>query len=189
MEALKMYIDDAKERMTKAIAHLEDEMATVRAGKANTSIVNNITVNVEAYGSTMPLNQTANISTPDAKTIMIKPWDKTVLADIEKAILASNIGLTPQNDGEQIRLNLPPLTEERRKDLVKHIHNLGEQAKISLRAARRDAIDGVRDAGKEVHAGEDMIKDYEQDIQDVTVEFGKKVDARVAAKEKEIMTV
>ncbi|MBX2845215.1 MAG: ribosome recycling factor [Saprospiraceae bacterium] len=187
MEELQLYIDMARESMEKSISHLENELASVRAGRANPSLLRNI--NVEAYGAMMPLNQTANVSTPDARTIMIKPWDKAMLPEIEKAIMQSNIGLNPQNDGEQIRLNIPPLTEERRKDLVKQIKGLGEQAKISIRNARRDAIDGIKKTGKESSVSEDSLKDLENEVQTITDNFGKKVDEYVAGKEKEIMTV
>lgn len=187
MELLEMHLEEAKEAMTKAVSHLEDEMATVRAGRANASLLNNISV--EAYGSQMPLNQTANVSTPDARTIMIKPWDKSMLEGIEKALMKSNIGLTPQNDGEQIRLNIPPLTEERRKDLVKQVKGMGEHAKISIRNARKDAIHGVQKTGKEENVSEDTVKGYEGDIQKLTDEFSKKVDSHISKKEQEIMTV
>jgi len=187
MEELKLYIDMARESMQKSLTHLEDEMATIRAGRANASLLNNISV--EAYGAMSPLNQTANVSTPDARTIMIKPWDKAMLPEIEKAIMQSNIGLNPQNDGEQIRLNIPPLTEERRKELVKQIKGLGENAKISIRNARREAIDGIKKEGKDSSVSEDIIKDMEQSVQNVTNDFGNKVDSHIQAKEKEIMTV
>jgi len=187
MEELKLYIDMARESMQKSLTHLEDEMATIRAGRANARLLNNISV--EAYGAMSPLNQTANVSTPDARTIMIKPWDKAMLPEIEKAIMQSNIGLNPQNDGEQIRLNIPPLTEERRKELVKQIKGLGENAKISIRNARREAIDSIKKEGKDSSVSEDIIKDMEQSVQNVTNDFGNKVDSHIQAKEKEIMTV
>ena len=152
MDKLDKVIQQARESMQHSIDHLSDEMGSIRAGRANTNLVNNIAV--EAYGSKMPLNQTANISTPDAKTIMIKPWDKSVLEEIEKAIMAANIGLTPQNDGEQIHLNIPPLTEERRKELVKQVKALGEEAKVSVRNVRRDAINEIQKIGKDENVSE-----------------------------------
>lgn len=187
MEELNKIIAQAKESMQKSISHLSDEMGSIRAGRANTSLLNNIVVN--AYGSNMPLNQTANVSTPDARTIMIKPWDKTLLEEVEKAIMASNIGLTPQNDGEQIRLNIPPLTEERRKELVKQVKALGENAKVSIRNVRRDAITAIQKRGKEDSISEDTVKGYESDVQDLTDQFSKKADDYVGAKEQDIMKV
>lgn len=182
-----MYVEEAGENMQKAIQHLEDEMASVRAGRANPSLVANI--QVDAYGSMMPLNQTANVSTPDARTIMIKPWDKGVLPEIETAIMKSNIGLTPQNDGEQIRLNIPPLTEERRKELVKQIKGLGEDAKISIRNSRREAMDGIKSTGKQENVSEDIVKDFEGEVQALTDSYAKKVEEHIASKESEVMTV
>ena len=187
MENLNKILDDARVGMEKALEHLSDEMGSVRAGRANASLVNNI--QVEAYGATMPLPQTANVSTPDPKTIMIKPWDKTVLDEIERAIMASNIGLTPQNDGEQIRLNIPPLTEERRKDLVKQIKAMGENTKVSIRNIRRDAIQDIGKIAKEESISEDTIKGFEADVQDITNEFSTKADKYVAAKEEEVLKV
>ncbi len=187
MEELDFIVNEAEESMSNSINHLENEMSTVRAGRANTSLLNNI--NVEAYGSQMPLNQTANVSTPDARTIMIKPWDKGMLQEIEKALLKSNIGLTPQNDGEQIRLNIPPLTEERRKELVKQVKAMGEKAKISIRSARKDAIQDIQKTGKEESVSEDTIKGYEDDIQKLTDKYSTKVDKHIERKEEEILTV
>ncbi len=187
MEELNFIVQSAEESMQKSISHLEQEMSSVRAGRANPSLLNNITV--EAYGSQMPLNQTANVSTPDARTIMIKPWDKAMLEEIERAILKSNIGLTPQNDGEQIRLNIPPLTEERRKELVKQVKAMGEKAKISIRSARKDAIHDIQKVGKEENISEDTLKSYEDDIQKLTDQYSAKVDNHVDRKEEEILKV
>ncbi len=187
MEELDKIVSAAKAQMENSIDHLENEMAAVRAGRANTALLNNITV--EAYGSNMPLNQTANITTPDARTIMIKPWDKAMLPEIERALLKSNIGLTPQNDGEQIRLNIPPLTEERRKELVKQVKGMGEQAKISIRNARKDAIQDIQKVGKEYNVSEDMVKDYENDIQKLTDKYIGQVDHHVERKEEEVLKV
>ncbi len=187
MELLDLFIEEANDAMSKSVSHLSEELGAVRAGRANTSLLKN--VNVEAYGSMMPLNQTANVTTPDARTIMIKPWDKTMLEEIEKALMKSNIGLTPQNDGEQIRLNIPPLTEERRRDLVKQVKGLGENAKVSIRNSRKDAIQGIQKTGKEESVSEDTIKGYESEIQELTDKHSKSVDNLITRKEEEIMTV
>ena len=184
---MKIFVDKAKEMMDKTIEHLEQELSKVRAGKANSSLVSGIMV--EAYGVQQPMNQVANVSTPDAKTISIKPWDKSNLEEIEKAIHGANIGLTPQNDGETIRLNIPPLTEDRRKDLVKQIKAIGEQAKVSLRSARQDAIQHIKQVHKEQSLSEDMERQREDEVDEVTKEYGGKVDAIISAKEKEILTV
>lgn len=185
-EEILMYIDDAKEQMGKAIAHLEDELSTVRAGKANPALLSGIYV--EYYGSSVPLQQVANISTPDARTLMVKPFEKNTLQDIEKAIQAANIGLNPQNDGEVIRMNIPMLTEERRKELVKKVKLIGEQSKVSIRSVRREANENIKALEKE-GVSEDMVKDGEAKIQEITNEYTAKVDKHLAAKEAEIMTV
>ena len=184
---MKIFVDQAKENMDKAIAHLEDELTKVRAGKANSSLVADIMV--DAYGMPTPMNQLANVTTPDAKTISIKPWDKGNLEEIEKAIFNANIGLTPQNDGENVRLNIPPLTEDRRKDLVKQAKAIGETAKISLRTARQDAIQHIKKVHKEEGLSEDMEHQREDEVDLVTKEYGDKVDAIINAKEKEILTI
>ena len=166
---MKIFVDQARESMDKAIVHLEEELTKVRAGKANTSMV--VDLSVDAYGMPTPLNQLANVSTPDARTISIKPWDKGNLEEIEKAIYAANIGLTPQNDGETIRLNIPPLTEERRIELAKQAKACGESAKISLRAARHDAIQHIKKVHKEEHLSEDMEHQREDEVDKVTKEY------------------
>lgn len=181
-----MFLDEAKENMDKAIRHLEDELAKVRAGRANPSMLGEI--KVDYYGTHSPLAQVSNVSTPDARTLMIKPWDKSMLHVIEKAILASNIGLTPQSDGEVIRLNIPMLTEERRKALVKQVHQIAEHSRVSIRTARRDANEAVRSLKKE-GLGEDEEKEAELHVQSMTNAYIAKVDKHMEAKEKEIMTV
>ena len=181
-----MFFDEARENMDKSIAHLEDELAKVRAGRANPSMLGEI--KVDYYGAHSPLTQVSSVSAPDARTLMIKPWDKSMLQVIEKAILASNIGLTPMNDGEVIRLNIPMLTEERRKSLVKQVHQIAEHSKVSIRNARRDANEGVKSLQKD-GLGEDEAKKAEHDIQHLTDSYIAKVDKHVEAKEKEIMTV
>lgn len=185
-EEVQLYLDDSREKMDKAVIHLRDELLRVRAGKATPNILDGIVV--DYYGVKSPLNQVANINTPDAKTITIQPWDKSVIEAIEKAILAANIGLNPSNNGEVVRLIIPPLTEERRKSLVKQIKNMGENTKVSIRTARRDANEELKRLQKE-GVPEDVIKDAENEIQEMTNDFSKKVDDLLAQKEKEIMTV
>lgn len=185
-EEVKMYLDDTRQNMEKAITHLEDELAKVRAGRANPSMLSEI--KVDYYGAHSPLSQVSNVSATDARTLMIKPWDKSMLQPIEKAILASNIGLTPQNDGEVIRLSIPMLTEERRKTLVKQVHQIAEHSKVSIRNARRDGNEGIKSLQKDGLA-EDLAKQAEGEIQQYTDAYISKVDKHVEAKEKEIMTV
>ncbi len=185
-EDIQFCIEEAKEKMQEASSHLDSELLKLRAGKADVNILNS--VYVDYYGANSPLNQVSNISTPDPKTIAIRPWEKSMIQPIEKAIMAANLGLTPVNDGEIIRINIPPLTEERRKDLVKQIKHEGENAKISIRNARRDANETLKKFKKE-GASEDEIKDAEKKVQDVTDKYSKKVDELVERKEKEVMTV
>lgn len=185
-EEIQLYIDDAKSSMKRAIAHLEDDLSKVRAGKANPAILNG--VQLDYYGTMTPLNQVANISTPDARTIAIKPWEKGLLDQIERAIFEANIGLTPQSNGETIRLNLPVLTEERRLELVKKVKAIGENSKVVIRNVRRDANEGIK-ALKEDGVPEDEIKHGESLVQNLTDEYVAKVDKHLAAKEEEIMTV
>ncbi|MCL2097953.1 MAG: ribosome recycling factor [Bacteroidales bacterium] len=176
----------AKEKMQKAIDYLEAEMLLVRAGKANPAIFQNVMI--DYYGTATPLPQVSSITTPDAKTILIQPWDKSMIAPIEKAIMAANLGFTPQNNGEQIRINVPALTEERRKDLVKQIRAESEQARVSIRAARRDGVEQAKKLQKE-GLPEDVAKDAEAELQKLTDNFNKKADELLEKKEKEIMTV
>jgi ribosome recycling factor len=185
-EEVQMVMDEARESMDKAIDHLYKELTKIRAGKANPSMVNGIMV--EAYGVNVPLNQVASVSTPDGRTISIQPFDKSTLQNIEKGILQANIGLTPQNDGEFIRLNIPPLTEERRKEMVKQTKAEGEHAKISLRSARKDAMDFVKSL-KEDGLSEDLAKNAEEDVQKIVNDYTSKVESVLASKESEIMTV
>ena len=179
-------IAQAKEKMAKALAHLEEELRNFRAGKANPSVFNSVVV--DYYGSPTPVPQVASVTTPDAKTILIQPWEKKLIAAIEKAIMDANLGFTPQNNGEQIRINIPALTEERRKELVKQAKAAGENAKVSIRNARRDVVDAHKKYQKD-GLPEDVCKDAEAAIQKETDAFNKKVDETIAAKEKEIMTV
>lgn len=185
-ETTDMILDDAKDHMKKAIRHLETELSRIRAGKANPQILDGI--HVDYYGSATPLNQVANVTTPDARTITIQPWEKQMLGDIERAIIASNIGLNPQNDGEIIRLFLPPLTEERRKELVKRVNAEGEQSKISIRNIRRDAIEQIKKLQKD-GLSEDAAKDAEADVQGITDKYIALIDQHCKDKDKEIMTV
>lgn len=182
----KEILSGAKEKMTDAIRFLEEDLKTYRAGKANPMVLNNVVV--DYYGTPTPVPQVASVTTPDAKTLMIQPWEKKMIPVIEKAILDANIGLTPQNNGESIRCNIPPLTEERRKELIKKAKGAGENAKVVVRNARRDAIELLKKAQKE-GMPEDMQKEYEQNVQKETDSFTKKVDEVVSSKEKEIMTV
>lgn len=179
-------ISKGKEKMNKAIAHLEEELRNFRAGKANPAIFNNVMV--DYYGSPTPVPQVASITVPDAKTILIQPWEKKMISNIEKAIFDANIGYTPVNNGEQIRINIPPLTEERRRELVKKAKAEGENAKLSVRSARRDVVDAHKKFQKD-GLPEDVCKDAEATIQKETDLFNKKIDEIIAAKEKEIMTV
>lgn len=176
----------AKEQMTSASKFLEESLKNYRAGKANPAIFNNVLV--DYYGSKTPIPQVASITVPDARTIMIQPWDRSLISAIEKAILDANVGMTPQNNGEAIRLNVPALTEERRKELIKKAKSEGENAKTVIRNARRDAMDALKKCIKE-GLGEDMEKDFEDKVQKATDEITKNVDALVSAKEKEILTV
>lgn len=185
-EEVDLIIDDAKETMQKAIAHLESELAKIRAGKATASIVDGI--NVDYYGAPTPISQVANITVLDAKTVSIQPWEKNMISPIERAIMQANIGITPQSDGNQIRLFLPPLTEERRKELFKKASGEGEQSKIAIRNIRRDAIEQIKKLQKD-GLSEDAAKDAEAAVQDLTDKHIVLVDKHLAAKEKEMMTV
>lgn len=182
----KQILDPTSVKMQKAVDHLEEELLAVRAGKASTNVLNGIMV--EYYGSEMPVSQVASVTVPDAKTILVQPWEKGMIPAIEKAIIVSNIGLTPSNNGEHIRLNIPALTEERRKDLVKQVKAYAEAARVSLRSIRRDAVEAFKKAQKD-GMPEDMAKDGENEVQKLTDKFSKKIDELVAVKEKDIMTV
>ncbi len=185
-EELDIVFESCEEQMQKCIDHLEVDMTKVRAGKANPTMVSH--VSVDYYGTPTPLPQVSNISTPDARTLTIQPWERSMIQPIEKAIMAANIGLTPQNNGEMIIINVPQLTEERRRDLAKQVHSLAEHARIGLRAARKDANDEIKSLQKD-GLSEDLAHDAEERIQQFIKSYSDKVDAHVAAKEKEIMTV
>lgn len=186
MEEINFYLDEAKELMVKAIEHFETEIAKVRAGKASPSMFNG--VNVDYYGSATPINQVASVTNQDARTLVISPWEKPMLQEIERAIMGANLGVTPMNDGDFIRIVMPPLTEERRRDLVKQVKEYSENAKISLRNVRRDANDGLKQLQKD-GTSEDLIKDAESNVQNITNDYAAKIDTILVAKEKEIMTV
>ena len=180
----KEILDAAQGKMDKVIAHLIEALAAVRAGKASTNLLNGISV--DYYGAPTPVSQVASVTVPDARTVLIQPWEKNMIAPIEKAILVANIGLTPSNNGEHIRLNIPPLTEERRKELVKQIKADAESARVGLRSIRRDAVEAFKKAQKD-GMPEDVAKDGEESVQKLTDKFGKKVDELFAAKEAEII--
>ncbi|MFH0842941.1 MAG: ribosome recycling factor [Bacteroidota bacterium] len=185
-EEVELIIEEAKDRMEKALSHLEHELARLRAGRSNPALLDGITV--DYYGVNSPLSQVSNINTPDAKTILVQPWEKTMLGTIEKAIMAANIGLTPINNGEIIRINIPPLTEERRHQLVKQVRNEGETAKISVRNARKWANDELKQLLKD-GLPEDIEKEAVENVQELTTSYNDKVDKVMAAKEKDVMTV
>jgi ribosome recycling factor len=186
MVDVKLLEKTMEEKMQHAIGFLEESLAHIRAGKSNPRILDGI--KVDYYGSLVPLSNVATINTPDAKTITVMPWEKSMLRTIEKAIMDSDVGITPENNGEIIRLGIPPLTEERRKQLVKQSKAEAENAKVSIRNARRDAIEAVKKSVKE-GTSEDVAKDSEANIQKLHDRFIKKVDDVLALKEKEIMTV
>ena len=174
-------------RMDKALIHLSEEFGAVRAGRANAKVLDRITV--EYYGSETPLNGVATISTPDARTLVIQPWDTTLLKEIQKAIQASELGINPQNDGKVIRLVFPQLTEERRKELTKQVKKYAEEAKVAMRNIRRDGMDYVKKLKKDSGITEDEQKKAEKDLQDILDKYIKKADEALAAKEKELMSI
>jgi ribosome recycling factor len=186
MEEILMYIDLSKESMDGAIKHLEHELQKIRTGKASPAMLNGI--QVEYYGVPSPLSQVASVATADARTITIQPWEKKMLAPIERAIFEANLGITPQNDGEIIRLMIPPLTEERRKDLAKKAKALGEESKVGVRAARRDVMEEIKKAVKNGFS-EDAGKSKEAIVQDMTNKYIDRVDRMIATKEQEIFTI
>ena len=185
-EDISTIIAGTEEQMKKAITHLETELIKIRAGKANPQMLDNIVV--DYYGSPMPINQVSNISVMDARTLTIQPWEKNMLQPIERAIINGNIGVTPQNDGAIIRLFLPPLTEERRKELVKKCQAEGEHSKVAIRSIRRDAIENIKKLQKS-GLSEDAAKDAEADVQLVTDKFISQIEKHLGIKEKEIMAV
>lgn len=185
-EEAQLILDIAAEKMEKSLDYLREVLSGIRAGKANTNTLNGVLV--DYYGGQTPVTQVASVTIPDAKTILIQPWEKGMIQKIEKAILDANIGLTPSNNGEQIRLSIPPLTEERRKQLVKQVGGEAEEARVSFRNARRDAVEAFKKAQKN-GMPEDMAKDGEAEAQKLIERYTKRLDEVVSAKEKEIMTV
>jgi ribosome recycling factor len=185
-EEIQMYLDDAKERMEKALGHLEEELTKIRAGKANPAMLKD--VKVEYYGTLTPLTQMANVGTADARTIVIQPWDKKMIAEVEKAIMKANLGFNPTNNGEIIRIQVPELTEERRTELSKMVKQEGEKAKVAVRNIRRDAITDIKKLEKE-GVSEDMVKEGQDKVQKITDDFTKKIDTIIDAKQKDIMSV
>lgn len=182
-EEIKFILDATKESMDGAIVHLEKEFVKIRAGKASPSMLSN--VKVDYYGSQTPLSQVSNINTPDARTISVQPWEKSLMPEIETAIRNANLGFNPMNNGEMVIINVPPLTEERRRDLVKQAKAEAEDAKVSVRTARQDANKEIRD----LDISEDLQKNAEVDVQELTDTYSKKIDAFLANKEVEIMKV
>ena len=183
----KTYLDPAEEKMEMAVMYLDETLQRIRAGKANPKILEGI--RVEYYGSQVPISNVANVSTPDARTIAITPWEKAMFKEIEKAIINSELGITPENNGEVIRLGIPPLTEERRKQLAKEVSKLGEDAKVAVRNVRRDAMDKAKAMKKTGELTEDTQKTMEEDVQKLTDKFVKEIDATCARKNQEIMEV
>jgi ribosome recycling factor len=185
-EEVEFVLEHSKERMKAAINHLEKELIHVRAGKASPAMLDGVMV--DYYGSMTPLSQVANINTPDARTIAIQPWEKKMIPVIEKAILNANLGFNPDNNGEMIRINVPVLTEERRKGLVKQAQHEGEIAKVSVRTVRKEANESLKKLQKDGVA-EDIVKDAEEEVQEMTNSYSVKIDNLVKAKEKDIMTI
>jgi ribosome recycling factor len=184
MEEIEMYLDEAKDQMNKALAHVSHELTKIRAGKANPSMLDGILVSY--YGAMTPLQQVSSMTTPDARTIFIKPWEKGLIQEIEKSIMNANLGLTPQNDGQQVIINVPMLTEERRKQLVKQASQECEQGKVSVRSIRKETNESLK---KIKGVSEDDVKNGEATVQKLTDESIVKIDAILKKKEAEIMTV
>ncbi|MGX7023383.1 ribosome recycling factor [Vagococcus hydrophili] len=183
----KVVLNDAKEKMTKSEESLQRELGQIRAGRANASLLDRITV--DYYGAQTPLNQIAGISIPEARILMITPFDKSALENIEKALMASDIGISPTNDGTVIRLVIPQLTEERRKELAKEVGKNGENAKVAVRNIRRDALDELKKLEKSKDISEDELRTLEKDVQDITDASTKNIDKIVSAKEEELLEV
>jgi len=184
MEEIELYLDDAKTQMNKALQHVGQELGKIRAGKANPSMLDGILVSY--YGTSTPLNQVSSLTTPDARTIFIKPWEKGMIPEIEKAILTANLGLNPQNDGQQVIINIPMLTEERRKQLVKQVGHECEHGRISIRTVRKETNEELK---RIKGVSEDDVKNAEERVQEMTNEFIAKIDGLMKKKEGEIMTI
>jgi ribosome recycling factor len=186
MEEIEMFLEEAKELMDKSVNHCHHELTKIRAGKAMPNMLDGLMV--DYYGSPTPINQVASITTPDARTLSIKPWEKNMIGEIERAIINSDLGLNPQNDGEQVRINIPPLTEERRKDLVKQVKAEGENGKVSIRNVRKDTNDSLKKLLKD-GVSEDAVKDAENEVQKLTDSHVTKIDQLTSDKEEDIMTI
>jgi ribosome recycling factor len=184
MEEIELFLEDAKDQMARTIGHVSSELSRIRAGKASPSMLDGVMV--AYYGATSPLNQVSSITSPEPRTLFIKPWEKALIFEIEKAIMAANLGLTPQNDGQQVIINIPMLTEERRKQLVKQVASECEQGKVSIRSIRKDINEQLK---KIKGVSEDDIKNGEESVQKATDESIAKIDALMKKKEGEIMTV
>ena len=184
---MKELLKKTEARMGRRIDHLNDEYKSIRAGRANPAILDK--VKVDYYGTPTPVNQVASVSVPEARTITIQPWDASILGAINKAIQASDIGINPQNDGKMLRLNFPPLTEDRRKEIVKDVHKIAEGSKVQIRNVRRDAIEDLKKMKKGGDLTEDDLKDGEKKVQDLTDKYIKMVDKILADKQKEIMAI
>lgn len=184
---MQTVINSTKEKMQRRIDHLESEYSAIRAGRANPGVLDKVTV--DYYGTPTPINQVAAVSIAEARTLVVQPWDTSLLKDLERAIQMSDVGINPQNDGKVLRLNFPPLTEERRKDIVKEIKEMAEECKVQIRNARRDAIDKIKALKKSGDITEDDQKNGEKKIQDLTDKFTKEVDAVSDKKQKEIMAI
>ena len=185
-EELHLHMEDARDSMKKAVSHLEAELVKIRAGRATPQMFDGITV--DYYGTPTPLNQVGNITVADARTLTIQPWEKNMIQPMERAIIAANLGVTPQNDGVVIRIFLPPLTEERRKEIVKRVHVEGEHSRVAVRNIRRDAIEHVKKLKKD-GLSEDIASDAESEIQDLTNRHINEIERHLAAKEKEVMSI
>lgn len=185
-EELQMHVEHARDSMKKAIDHLEAELVKIRAGRATPQMFDGITV--DYYGTPTPINQVGNITVSDARTLTIQPWEKNMIQPIERAIIAGNLGVTPQNDGVVIRIFMPPLTEERRREIVKRVHAEGEHSKVAVRNIRRDGIEHVKKMKKD-GLSEDLASDAEAEIQELTDRHIAQIDKHLAAKEKEVMSI
>ncbi len=182
---VEQVLKDCRERMKKTLSVLERDLGKVRAGRASPALLEGI--KVDYYGVPTPINQVATISIPESRLIVIQPWDKSIIGEIEKALLKSDLGLTPQSDGKVIRLNIPRLSEERRRELVKLVRKMAEESKVALRNIRRDAIEELRKLEKEKRISQDDLRHYQNEVQKITDQYVEKVDKLVQAKEKEIM--
>ncbi|WHH58969.1 ribosome recycling factor [Petroclostridium sp. X23] len=184
---MKNQYQEVESKMKKTISVFNEDLASIRAGRANPAVLDKVTV--DYYGVPTPITQIGNVSVPEARMLTIQPWDASIVKEVEKALLKSDIGITPNSDGKIIRLNFPPLTEERRKELVKAVHKKGEDAKVAIRSIRRDALDHYKTMKKNSEITEDDLKDIEKDIQHLTDDYIKEIDDITEVKQKEIMEV